>query len=338
MPYEPFPSEPQPSLASGTGSAIQTATDPEGNKWQFDDNKGNWVNLNTGEAVSPKVFAQMAGRTGDAARDTLALAQAMRQEEAALTSPRMRPRPVSPVPQTQMAPPAVAPVTATAPMGTPAPVMRPQDNPVIPPYSPQQVAEVAARKPVPSTQIPVTEGQQQFYRMQQADWLMRNRDMKPVDAMRMAGIATQAMTPYQQAQIGLGRQRLQQQAEIAAARAKGAVTPTGPPSIVKLDDRYSVVQVPGSKAWRLLDSKTNETKAFTPAQAASILTKITKEEQDTGASALSGLKDELTKIVKSGVPGGSVATPKRLRVVGPGGKKGTVPEGTKLPTGWKFSE
>lgn len=87
-------------------------------------------------------------------------------------------------------------------------------------------------------------------------------------------------------------------------------TVAGDPTMTKINDRYSVVRAPGSKAWRLIDNSSGATKEFTPVQAASLLTKITTEEQANGGkpTALSGMKDQLTEIVKSGVSGAKGAS------------------------------
>lgn len=116
------------------------------------------------------------------------------------------------------------------------------------------------------------------------------------------------MTPSQQAAIQARQASLEERKREFDLKQKDSAA-AGPPTITKLDDRYSVVRAPGSKAWRLIDSKTGETKAFTPAQAAGLLTKITKEEQDNGSSALSGLKEDLTKIVRQGLPSTPVEKP-----------------------------
>lgn len=82
MPYNDSLMEPEPTYSGGR--AVQSATDRDGREWQYDDTKGNWVNLATGEAVSPSTFSQMAGRSGNSADNTMMLAEAMKREEAAL--------------------------------------------------------------------------------------------------------------------------------------------------------------------------------------------------------------------------------------------------------------
>lgn len=311
-----YPTPPQPTAIPGTGSAVQVA-DMDGVKWKFDDKGGNWVNLETGEAVTPKTFAQMAGRSGDAARDTMALAQAMRREEAALTPP-----PRAPVPRPAAPPVAIAPPTTQTATLPPAPIASPQATPILPPYSPQELQRVQAQQPVPSTRVPPSEGAQTFYKMQQVDWLMRNRGMKPADAMKMVGIGqapmVKPMTQYQQESIDL-RKRAEE------AKAKALAATGGEPIIKKIDDRYSAVYLPGSKGLHIIDNHSGETKQFTPIQAASLLTKITKEEEDVGEgkSSLSDMKDQLTKIVRTGV------TAKSSAVTPPANAKKEVTRTTK---------
>lgn len=167
--YTTYPQPPQDTVISGTGSAVQVA-DMDGVKWKFDDKNGNWVNLDTGEAVTPKTFSQMAGRSGNAARDTMALAQAMRREEASLMP---GPRPAPP-------PPPVAP----------APVIPPTGQGILPPYSAPELARVAGAQPVPSTRVPPTDAAREFYRQQMAQFYLQ-RGMKPADVAKLAGIGMQ---------------------------------------------------------------------------------------------------------------------------------------------------
>lgn len=150
-----------------------------------------------------------------------------------------------------------------------------------------------------------------------------------------------AMAQYPAAILGSGTRTgtMNQNANLAERqrqfdlrRADAMAAANQKPIVQKISDTLSVVQVPGSKAWRLVDSKTGTAKQFSPAQAASLLTRITKEEQDTGASALSGMKDQLIAIAESGVPAKSEKTEapktggKRVRVKSPNGKIGNIPE------------
>lgn len=327
---------PQDTLSGG--SAVQTATDPEGKKWQFDNESGNWVKLETGETVSPKVFSQIAGRSGNAARDTVALVQAMRREEAALSAPPRPPAPAPP-PMALTTPPTQ---TATQPPPPPMPLAPPEGArpqgpfPIMPP---EEVARVAAQKPVPSTRTPPSPGAIQAYNIQAySRAIAMGMPQKQAAAIYLPAILAGQVKP-----MTAGEQARSAQAQASLAERKRQFDllhpPTGgeaaKPGITKLDDRYSVVQVPGSKAWRLLDNKTGETKGFTPAQAASLLTKITKEEQDNGKSELSGMKDDLTKIVKSGVPAkaSAIAPPAKPATTAGVPMVGTVVKGYRFKGG-----
>ena len=119
----------------------------------------------------------------------------------------------------------------------------------------------------------------------------------------------QAGPMYPAAFSGRGAMTANQQASLTERKREfderqKALSTTSTATITPLNERYDIAQVPGSKAWRLIDKKSGEAKTFTPAQAAGLLAKITAGEQTTGQpTALSGMKEQLTQIVESGVPG-----------------------------------
>ncbi len=149
-----------PSPTYSGGVAVQSAVEPDGTQWQYDNAANKWVNLKSGEGLAPQDFAARASGSRNSADYTKALANAMRQEEAQLTAPLRQPV-MPPTPSVQ--PPPIAPVT----------------------YSPQDMARVQAQAPVPSTQNPPTEqawqqavgrdpaGASRFF---QAQGLMQNYD------------------------------------------------------------------------------------------------------------------------------------------------------------------
>lgn len=171
---------PQPTVVSGTGSAVQSATIGD-QKWQFDDEGGNWVNLETGEAVSPKVFSQMAGRSGNAAADTIALARAMQREEASLAPPRLR-MPVMP-PQAITTAPMPTAMTGTSPVVPPRAAIAPPSQF----YPPEAVDRVRGQRSVPSTKLPPSDAAVTFYKMQQVQRLV-DQGWKSSDALKAIGL------------------------------------------------------------------------------------------------------------------------------------------------------
>ena len=139
------------------GSSVMSATDSEGAKWSYDNDAGKWVNLTTGNALSPAEFSDHAGRGGNAAQGTMALAQAMKQEEASLMPP---PRPAAPPPDQAsmaqgpaMSAPVAPPQTGTQPMPQ-ASMMPPGVSTITPPQNqidPAYRQRLMAQQPVPST-------------------------------------------------------------------------------------------------------------------------------------------------------------------------------------------
>jgi hypothetical protein len=115
------------------------------------------VNTKSREALAPRDFSVRAGRSGNAAEDTTALADAMKGEEEEMTAPIRQP------------------------VVQPSPAVRPPAMT----YSPQDLARVQAQRPVPSTMVPATqdawntsigenpEGAAQFFK---ANQLMQNYD------------------------------------------------------------------------------------------------------------------------------------------------------------------
>ena len=155
----------------------------------------------------------------------------------------------------------------------------------------------------------------------------------------------QAGPMYPAAFSGRGAMTANQQATLAERKREfderqKALSTTSTATITPLNDRYDIAQVPGSKAWRLIDKKSGEAKTFTPTQAAGLLAKITAGEQTTGQpTALSGIKEQLTQIVASGVPGAKIST-KGKPITDKTGKKwlytgtATDPKTDKDPSHW----
>lgn len=277
--YDTLPKPPTDTVVPGTGSAVQVA-DMNGVKWKFDDQEGNWVNLKTGEAVTPQTFSQMAGRSGNAARDTVALAQAMRREEAALTPPTLRPPPPSPVALSQSPPPAAPLAPPTIGTGTTlpqAPVIPPNGQGILAPYSAPELARVAGQRPVPSTRVPPTPAAQEFYRQQLANFYLQ-RGMKPADVAKMIGIGTQpavkpihvgdalvnpqtgqeiyrapvkAMTPMQQLTVERWKREDQQKAdalELSKKRFERQLTPQAKERIKVWEDDLKSIRTAMNKS------------------------------------------------------------------------------------------
>ena len=122
----------------------------------------------------------------------------------------------------------------------------------------------------------------------------------------------QALLKHPAAVTGTGGMTRSQQANLDERKREfderqKAAAESGTPKLSKIDDQHSLIQVAGSKKWQLIDNTTGDIKPLTPKQAADLLTKITAEEQSTRKpTALSGMKDDLADIVKSGVTGARV--------------------------------
>jgi len=166
------------------------------------------------------------------------------------------------------------------------------------------------------------------------------------------------ITPYQQAQLSLRKQQLAQQAanakaKLDAAAAKAAVPTLPPEKKADLTDAY-----------KELDQARREQAKLDPGNIAPDETMDHQEAVLRSGKRVFDARQRINKIV--GIPPSPLLTAKpptpptnfapketqaapaptpnpanpvkRVRVVGPGGKKGTVPEGATLPEGWKLAE
>lgn len=117
------------------GTAVQSAVTADGQTWEYDNEGGSWVNLNTGQSLKPGEFAAFAGRSSNAAINTAQLADEMRREEAALTRQVLPPRGPTPVP------------TSVGAQGFSVPAAAPV-------VSPETLARVAVQRPTPTVRPP----------------------------------------------------------------------------------------------------------------------------------------------------------------------------------------